>query len=82
MRDSATIKGILCLQNLYICSLYGVSIGFLTWTHWVYPVEVSSRIIQVHLVLLVYSMGLVHKISEKPRGALLATGVPCAPGVL
>ncbi len=26
-------------------------------------------------------MGLVHKISEKLSGALLATGVTCAPGV-
>ena len=26
-------------------------------------------------------MGLVHKISEIPSGALVATGVTCAPGV-
>ncbi len=26
-------------------------------------------------------MGLVHKISERPSGALVATGVTCAPGV-
>ncbi len=27
-------------------------------------------------------MGLVHKISERPSGALVATGVTCAPGVI
>ncbi len=27
-------------------------------------------------------MGLVHKISERPSGALVATGVTCAPGVM
>ncbi len=27
-------------------------------------------------------MGLVHKISERPSGALVATGVTCAPGVV
>ncbi len=42
---------------------------------------VSSRMIQVHLILLGQSMGLVHNICEKPSGALLATGVRCVPGV-
>ncbi len=26
-------------------------------------------------------MGLVHKISERPSGALMATGFTCAPGI-